>query len=63
MWKDTDHFKNKGGKSSETLKFSTHASVLIFFPMDSFDSSIILDDVIYYRLSAICGVLPAEDRN
>lgn len=31
MWKDTDHFKNKGGKSSETLKFSTHASVLIFF--------------------------------
>lgn len=42
MWKDTDHFKNKGGKSSETLKFSTHASILIFFPMDSFDSSIII---------------------
>ena len=62
MWKDTDHFKNKGGKSKKQI-LSTHASVLMFFPMDSFDSSIILDDVIYYRLSAICRVLPAEDRN
>ena len=32
MWKDTDHFKNKGGKSSETVYFLPMLQFSCFFP-------------------------------